>query len=199
MPTATQDCVLVLLHGRGGVRSDLDWLQESIPRPWTSLLWQGSLAHGSGFEWFHVPAGVELAPSSKHVADAADDLVASIDRDLAGARVGLVGFSQGGALAVQALRRHPHRIHLVATFAGFMTVDPERGDAELARLRPPLLWVRGARDDVIPRSDIDRMHSFLPGHTNLQERVHPHSGHEITASMADDMSRFLSGAATQDS
>jgi phospholipase/carboxylesterase len=97
----------------------------------------------------------------------------------------------GGALAVQALRRHPDHFAAAAALAGFLTVDAERGDAELAARRPPFLWVRGTQDDVITDSDVARMHAFLPAHTALEERVHPDAGHEITPATAADLTKFL--------
>ena len=72
-----------------------------------------------------------------------------------------------------------------------MTVDAERGDLELAQRRPPFLWVRGVRDEVIPGSDVDRMSAFLPAHTALEERVHVDAGHEVTPAMAEDLRTFL--------
>jgi phospholipase/carboxylesterase len=186
-----EDSLLLLLHGRGGVATDLAWLADVVRRRWSTVCLQGSIPRGAGFEWFDVPADASIGPSSEHVARAADDLVAWLDEHAYGARVGLVGFSQGGALAVQALRRHPHRFELAVSFAGFMSVDAERGDEELARRRPPFMWSRGVLDDVILDTDISRMSSFLPHHTALEQHLHPNAGHEITAQMAAELAAFL--------
>lgn len=190
MPTSSQP-VLLFLHGHYGVRDDLAWMAERTPRPWRPLLLQGPVAVGERFAWFSVPETAEAGPRSSAVAPAADDLLAWIDENLGDAPVAAVGWSQGGATALQAMRRAPRRLGSVVTLGGFTTIDAERGDAELARLRPPVFWGHGARDEVIPEHDIARMRDFLPPHSSLVERVYPEAGHEISEEMADDAFRFL--------
>jgi phospholipase/carboxylesterase len=185
------DRLVVLLHGRGGVVSDLAWLEDWIPHPWRSLSLQAPLPLGERFEWFRVPEDAGAGPLSQHVAPAADRLAEWLDQQAPRVRVGLVGYSQGGALALQTLRRHPGRVQFVAIFAGFTTIDAEPTDIDLAKRRPPVLWARGTDDDVIPASDIARMREFLPVHTALEEQVYAGAGHEITAAMAADLSSFI--------
>lgn len=191
LETPVGESVIVLLHGRGGAPADVAWLRDVVPAPWQTVCVEGWIPLGDGFEWFALPDTSFAGLLSDHVAGAVDALVAWVDVNVRATRVGLVGFSQGGALAVQALRRHPRRFTVAAAFAGFMSVDAERGDTELAARRPPFLWVRGSHDDVIRDTEVARMRAFLPAHTSLEERVHPDAGHEITAAMAADLARFL--------
>jgi phospholipase/carboxylesterase len=185
------DPVLVFLHGRGGVREDLAWIAKRVPQPWRTVLLQGPLQLGDRFEWFRVNNDGQSGPHSEVVAPAGDRLLAWIEENAGGATVGAVGWSQGGATALQALRRAPGRLAFVVTLGGFTTVDSERGDADLAEHRPPVFWGRGGRDEVIPEHDVARMREYLPGHTTLVERVYPDAGHDIPAAMADDALRFI--------
>jgi phospholipase/carboxylesterase len=126
-----------------------------------------------------------------YVRPAADRLLGWISENAHDRQVGVLGFSQGGAVALQMLRQEPERIDFVITLAGFTTADSEVGDAELARRRPKVFWGRAARDDVITPGDIARMHEFLPVHVQLEERVYEGSGHVINAEMAADALRFI--------
>ncbi|WP_431218589.1 alpha/beta hydrolase [Leifsonia xyli] len=183
--------VLLLLHGRYGVRDDLAWIAERVPAPWRTELLQGWLPLGDRFEWFQVADDGRLGASSSDAAPAADRLLAWMDENVGDAPVGAIGWSQGGATALQALRRAPERLEFVVTLGGFTTIDGERGDAVLAERRPPVFWGHGARDDVITVGDIARMREFLPAHSTLEERVYPAAGHDIPPGMADDAVRFV--------
>jgi phospholipase/carboxylesterase len=183
--------VVLVLHGRYGVAGDLPQVVDAVPPGWRAAVLQAPLPLGDRFEWFHVEDWSKPGPLSADVAPAADLILEWIEREAPGERVGIVGYSQGGATALQALRRAPDRIAFVVVLAGFMSIDAERGDAELASLRPPVLWCRGDQDDVITEADVRRLSEYLPGHTTLVERVLPGVGHEVPPVMAAEVARFL--------
>ncbi|MGH1549254.1 alpha/beta hydrolase [Leifsonia poae] len=185
------DPVLLFLHGRYGVRDDLAWIAERAPSRWRTVLLQGAVPLGDRWEWFPVADDGARGASSRDAAPAADDLLAWIDENAGDAVVGAIGWSQGGATALQAMRRAPERLAFVVTLGGFTTIDGERGDAALAERRPPVFWGHGAKDDAITLDDIARMREFLPGHTTLTERVYPDAGHDLTPGMAEDALRFV--------
>ena len=183
--------LLLMLHGRGGSESDLEWLADGVPEPWTPLLLRGPVPLGERFQWFSVPEDIGPSLISRVVRPIADDLLHWIHQNASGRRVGVLGYSQGGAVALQMLRRAPHRLDFVITLAGFTTSDPEIGDIELAQRRPPVFWGRGADDAVIPPSDIEQMREFLPTHVELLERMYERADHGITHDMAADVQRFI--------
>lgn len=185
------DPVLLFLHGRYGVRGDLGWVADRAPSPWRTVLLQAPLPLGDRFEWFQVADDGRFGAHSQDVAPAADWLLDWIEENVGDAVVGAVGWSQGGATALQALRRAPDRLAFVVTLGGFTTLDGERGDAALTARRPPVFWGRGAKDDVISVHDIARMREFLPAHSTLVERIYPDAGHDVSAEMADDALRFI--------
>lgn len=190
MPDTSQP-VLLFLHGRYGVRDDLGWIAERVPAPWRTVLLQATVPLGDRFEWFPVADWRAVGALSSDVAPAADRLLDWMDENCGDGPVAAVGWSQGGATALQVLRRAPDRLRFVVTLGGFTTMDGERGDAVLAERRPPVFWGRGADDDVITPNDLSRMHRFLPRHSSLDERVYPGVGHDLSAEMADDALSFV--------
>ncbi|RDV46124.1 hypothetical protein DOE76_02930 [Leifsonia sp. ku-ls] len=183
--------VLLFLHGSGGVRDELAWLAARVPARWRTVLLQAERPVGAGFEWFEAGRDPRFPARSADVAPVADRVIRWIDHHAGGAPVAALGWSQGGATALHAMRRAPGRLAFVVALGAFTTTDGESGDGELARRRPPVFWGRGGHDDVIPPSDIARMRAFLPAHTTLEERVYPEAGHEIPERMADDAMRFV--------
>jgi carboxymethylenebutenolidase len=90
-----------------------------------------------------------VAYFSKHLAIWADRVHAVISYALArsesSGKVGLIGFSNGGFLAVQAAATDTHVAALVVFYGGLP------GKLEIAHL-PPLLALHGDADRVIPLS-----------------------------------------------
>lgn len=104
--------------------------------------------------------------------------------------VSLMGFSQGGILAMQLLRHAPERFACAALVSGFVVPAPHPGDAVLARRRPPVFWGRGELDDVIPPLAIEASDAWLRGHTTLELRSEPTLGHEFSNEMLEAMRAF---------
>jgi phospholipase/carboxylesterase len=188
---ASTDPLVLFLHGRYGIRDDLAWVAAQTPAPWRPVLLEAPVPLGDRFEWFAVADNGRDGALSADIAPAADALLQWVSENAGGARVGAVGWSQGGATALHMLRRAPGSLAFVATLGGFTSLDAERGDAALAERRPPVFWARGADDTVITAADVVRMHEFLPLHASLQEHVYAGTGHEITEAMAEDVLRFV--------
>src|SRR5690606_39884769 len=95
--------------------------------------------------------------------------------------VSLVGFSQGGAIALQALRAAPERFAATVCLAGFVPTRDHPNDPELARLRPPVFWGRGTLDPVIPEQAIAFTQQWLPDHADADIRIYEGLGHAVSA------------------
>src|SRR6187399_3276084 len=108
--------LLVLLHGHGGHEGDLFQLSPYLPLDRTIAAPRGGIEYGDGFTWFDVGAA-RPAP-----LDAAADELATWLTDAAhtSSTVTLFGFSQGGVLALQVLRRHPHLVDAVVMLSGIV-------------------------------------------------------------------------------
>jgi phospholipase/carboxylesterase len=177
--------LVVLLHGQGGTEDDLAPLLPLLPPEVVAVSLRGPHPEKDGFSWFVAPDGVWEA-AVEHVAPAADALLAWLG-DVAGRGadeprrpVALVGYSQGGAVTIHALRRAPRSVDMTVILAGFLGVGDEPGDDELLDVRPPVFWMRGLRDDSITLMDVQRVAYFLPPHSTLATAEHPLLGHALS-------------------
>jgi phospholipase/carboxylesterase len=107
------------------------------------------------------------------------------------ARVGLLGFSQGAAVALQAMRLRPERFAFAVNLSGYATPGALAGDEALAERRPPVFWGRGTRDDVIPPFLVEHTVTWLPEHAELSGRVYQGLTHSVSEHELDDVHVFL--------
>ncbi len=179
--------LLVLLHGLGSHEGDLFQLSPYLPLDHVIASPRGPLTSGAGYSWFDVAAS-RPAPLNQS-ADELAEWLATVRADASS--VALLGFSQGGVLALQALRRHPDLIDAVVLLSAIAdeTVDP--GDPELEVLRPPVFWGRGTTDDVVPSDQVAATREWLEEHTTLTERIYEDVGHWITDAELGDVHSFL--------
>lgn len=101
-------------------------------------------------------------------------------------RIGLLGFSLGGFLAL-ALATRDSRIAAVAELFGGL---PEHFTAD-ARKLPPVLILHGEQDTVVPVGEAQRLESVLKEHRVPYEiKLYPNQGHHFTGiSQLDAMRR----------
>ena len=125
------------------------------------------------------------------MTDAAARLVGWLDMVAPDATVGLLGFSQGAAVALQAMRLHPERFAFAVNLSGYATPGDLPGDSALAERRPPVFWGRGTRDDVIPQFLVDHTVAWLPEHADLSGRVYTGLTHSVSEQELDDVRVFL--------
>lgn len=181
--------LVVLLHGRGGTEQDLARLFPFLPDEVVAVSLRGPLPRRDGYSWFSVPPQPGGRPAkeaaAEHVAPAADaalSWIAERDGSADGARrpVAVVGYSQGGAVAIHMMRRAPRAVDSAVLIAALLGTGDEPGDDELLEVRPPVYWMRGLRDDAITLMDVQRVAYFLPPHSTLTTAEHPLLGHELS-------------------
>ncbi|MFD1722250.1 alpha/beta hydrolase [Amnibacterium endophyticum] len=184
--------LLVLLHGLGADERDLLPLAPELALDDAVVSLRAPLPWGPGFAWAEVRDDPTRRTGS--MRPAAEAVLAWLDGATAAlgepAEVRLLGFSQGGALALTLLRLAPERFASAVVLAGFVPEDDE-DDAALAAVRPPVLWGRGDADPVIPAAAIDRTSGWLPAHSALTERVYPGLAHGISIEEIADVRAFL--------
>ncbi|GAB2517451.1 alpha/beta hydrolase [Paramicrobacterium agarici] len=185
--------LLVLMHGHGSHEGDLFGLAPSLPlEPVIASLRAPHAAPWplDGWSWF--TAGTDAGPDRDEVNESADAVIAWLDSlTVSPTSVGLLGFSQGGAMVLQLMRRAPSRFAYGTVLAGFVTPGEEPGDTELAERRPPVFWGRGTADDVIHDSAILRTTDWLPGHSTLSGRIYEGLGHGINQQGVADIRGFI--------
>ncbi|MCG7414896.1 dienelactone hydrolase family protein [Microbacterium aurum] len=186
--------VLVLLHGYGSDERDLFALVPFLPEAFVVAAVRAPLSPPfptPGWSWYPIE-GLD-APGADAVTTAARSLIAWIDAAVAPAdtTIGLLGFSQGAAVALQALRLQPERFAFVVNLAGYVDGGDLPTDELLAEVRPPVFWGRGARDEVIPAARVEHTIQWLPDHVELSGRVYAGLTHSVSQEELDDVRAFL--------
>lgn len=185
--------LLVLLHGYGADERDLYGLAAYLPDAFAVAAVRAPLTPpwpAPGYSWYAIeglggrdPEGVTRAARrliewvAAHAADAVS--------------IGLLGFSQGAAVALQAMRLQPERFAFAVNLSGYAAPGELPGDAVLAERRPPVFWGRGSRDDVIPGPLIAHTTGWLPAHADLSGRVYPGLTHSVSEAELADVRAFL--------
>ncbi|GAB2817353.1 dienelactone hydrolase family protein [Alpinimonas psychrophila] len=194
--------LLIMMHGYGSNEGDLFSLAQFLPPEFVVASLRGQNASGPGFTWFHItpdPITGMLNRDINEVNSSTESLLAWID-DLE-AEVGelpsiaVLGFSQGGVMALQLLRHAPERFNAGIVLAGF-AVDDEtpsgrERDARLAAVLPPVFWARDPHDPVIHPDLVAFTRQWLPEHSDLDARLYSNVGHSISVEEIEDVAEFL--------
>lgn len=184
--------LLVLLHGYGSNEHDLFGLRPYLPPEITVAAVRAPLTPpwpAPGYSWYPIEGLDGRDPS--RVTDAAHRLIEWVDALPGNDPVGLLGFSQGAAVSMQALRLEPRRFAFAVNLSGYVAPGDLAGDAALAELTPPVFWGRGSHDDVIPPALVEHTMQWLPGHATLSGRVYPGLTHSVSEQELDDVREFL--------
>ena len=183
--------LLLLLHGYNSNEGDLFGLAPYLPLEPAIASLRAPISTGYGHAWF--PLMGEGIERSLEAADASTGAIIDwLDRvapDATG--IGLLGFSQGGAMAMELLRRAPERFAFAVNLSGFALPGQREGDARLAELATPVFWGRGTADEVIIPEAIARTQEWLPDHAALDERIYEGLGHSIAERELADVQGFL--------
>lgn len=185
--------LLVLLHGYGADEHDLFGLVPYLPAGIAVASVAAPLAPPwpmPGRSWYPIE-GLD-GRSAESVTLAAEAFLRWLDATAGDApSIALLGFSQGAAVSLQALRLAPERFGAVAVLSGYAAPGELPHDEELAELRPHVFWGRGTHDDVIPPALIDHTAQWLPAHSELSGRVYTGLTHSISEEELTDVNRFL--------
>lgn len=185
--------LLVLLHGYGADEHDLFGLVPYLPAGIAVASVAAPLAPPwpmPGRSWYPIE-GLD-GRSAEAVTVAAGAFLRWLDATAGDApSIALLGFSQGAAVSLQALRLAPERFGAVAVLSGYAAPGELPNDEELAELRPHVFWGRGTHDDVIPPALIDHTAQWLPAHSELSGRVYTGLTHSISEEELTDVNRFL--------
>lgn len=183
--------LLVLLHGYGSHEGDLFSLTPGLPLEPVVASLRAPLRAGPGNAWFPLTADTPPEAMEGLADDAARAVLDWLDTTEA-TQVGILGFSQGGATALQVLRLAPERIAYTVMLSGFVVGGNHPGDAALAAVRPPVFWGRGTADRVIPGPAIDWTAVWMPKHTEPTTRVYEDLAHGISRPELADIHAFIS-------
>lgn len=181
--------LLVLLHGYGSHEGDLFGLAPHLPLQPVIASLRAPLRAGPGYAWYDLEGATH--ESRLEGADAAARGILHWLDGVPATSVGLLGFSQGGAMSIQLLRHAPERFAFAVSLAGFVVPGEAPADARLAALAPPVFWGRGTHDAVIPGSFVEATQRWLPHHATLTERIYEGLGHAVSEAELADVLAFM--------
>lgn len=184
--------LLVLLHGYGSDERDLFGLVPHLPDGFAIASVRAPMEPpwpAPGHAWYSLEG--EGARDPEAVTQAAARFLEWLDAIGHDGPVGLLGFSQGGAVALQAMRLVPDRFAFALTLSGYVAPGALAGDATLAESRPPVFWGRGTADTVIPETLVVHTTDWLPAHAELVGRIYPGLAHAVSEQELADIRVFL--------
>lgn len=185
--------LLVMLHGYGSDENDLFGLRPFLPDGIAVASVAAPLSPpwpAPGRSWYPIEEVNGRHPDG--VTDAAQALLRWLDAEAGDApKIALLGFSQGAAVSLQALRLDAARFSSVVALSGYVTPGELPDDEDLRETRPRVFWGRGTNDDVIPQPLIDHTAQWLPDHAELTGRVYPGLTHSVSEDELQDVRVFL--------
>lgn len=189
--------LLILLHGYGADERDLFGLVPSLPGEFVVAAVRAPSATAwpaPGYSWYAIEGLQSRDPAA--VTAAARAFIEWLDAETDAATVGLLGFSQGASIALQAMRLAPERFAFAVNLSGYAAPGDLPGDAALAAHRLPVFWGRGTHDDVIPEFLVQHTTRWLPTHADLSGRVYPGLTHSVSEQELADVVTFLAARLT---
>jgi phospholipase/carboxylesterase len=179
---APGDDLLILLHGFEGTERDLEGRFPGLPDSVVQVSLRAPIEQAGGAAWFLDDYGVR---------DAADGILAWLDTQPALATVGVLGLSQGGAMALELLRAAPERFAYVVQLSGII-LDVAAAP-RVSSVRPPVFSGHGTLDEIVPRDAVVATNAWLAEHPELTGRSYDGMGHWISAHEAEDVVTFIDG------
>jgi phospholipase/carboxylesterase len=184
--------LVVFMHGFYGHESDWSaWFPE-LPPGTAGVSLRAPVPVGERWAWLNFDQpGMTASRARSGLSAAARGVHDWIERQQAD-RVALVGWSQGGALAVQLVRQHPDRFASAAVVAGF--VADVRPHAGVRARRPPIWYGMGGRDDVISPAMAARSRRWLTEHAAATLVDLPQEDHMLSHGLVRPALEFTAAA-----
>ncbi len=190
--------LLVMMHGLGSHEGDLFGLNRFLPEGIVVASLRAPLEYAGGFAWFQAGAQSSSADTALLDASVAGVLNWIDGLDFAPEGIGLMGFSQGGCMALQLIREAPERFDYVLQLSGFVAPTWHPGDAALAAREPrmPVFWAHGEHDQVISQSAVEHTGMWLAEHAAVESHRYP-MAHTVSQEELADLVEFVSAQLTE--
>lgn len=201
LPPDAELPMVVYLHGRGGVPTPpQDGPYLGLDVPVRLILPRAPEPYGEGYAWMPVSAHDGETPElTSAIVDRGELLAEALlewrrRHPTRGAPL-VVGFSQGGILAVHLATTHPDAVGAVFPMAGWLppSLMPTAGDRYT--VRPPIHALHGAEDRVLdPRRSAALFRSLRAKGYEVSFDAVPRLGHEVNAAMETRLRQLLEAA-----
>jgi phospholipase/carboxylesterase len=194
-PLGEARAVAVLVHGRGGSAEDMLGLAQEFGQRDIAYL----APEAPGHSWYPYSFLAPLAQNEPHLTNALATVGAALDRlaqeGFAAERVALIGFSQGGCLALEYVTRNSKRYGAVAGLSAGLIGPPgtPRNYAGTLSGTPVFLGC----SDVDSHIPLARVHEsrdvFERLGAKVTERIYPGMGHTVNADEIAHVTKLLAG------
>ncbi|KAI7839106.1 hypothetical protein COHA_007111 [Chlorella ohadii] len=203
-PSGQHKSTVIVLHGLGD--SGIGWaflpklLAEDLPHtqwvlPNAPVRRISRFGGQASTAWFDImpAAGAHTQQDAEGMKDTLSYVEHLLEQQAAAgvppSQVIIGGFSQGGAMALLALRSH-HRLAGVLALSAFMPLTAEQPLFADANVQTPTLMTHGDADQVIT---LERAQRSVAGLTkpNFEFRVYPGLAHAVRDDLLDDIRAFL--------
>lgn len=183
--------LLVAMHGVGSNEHDLLGLAPALPPAWTVASLRAPMPWGPGFSWY--PLGTPGSPAPEAVDPATAEVLDWIDSVAADhPRIGLLGFSQGGSMALQLLRARPAAFAFAVSLSGFVVPGiTDSRDEAVSAVRPRVFLGHGDLDPVIPPEATARTQAWAAAHTDVTDRSYAGLPHAVSTAELADVAAFV--------
>jgi predicted esterase len=187
--------LLILLHGYGDTACNFIKFGQKLDLPQTDLVALNGPFHVPHFpgcySWYHLydemgeemSAGMEIVQSSlKESISAIKKYISSISRSYSAERIFIVGFSQGGVVAMLTIIDQL-RIGGVVSISGFIPWEFLTAVPDI-HCQTPVLITKGSKDEMISESEFQRSIDKYSRKTGIKllDHVIPGKGHEMPSS-----------------
>jgi phospholipase/carboxylesterase len=190
--------LMLLFHGVGATAQDLvplgRVLAEAFPAAFiVSVAAPWPCDFGGGRQWFSVQ-GIDEANRHERIDAAMPAFVETVARWQKEAGVGmdavaLIGFSQGGIMALESTRDRPAIAGRVVSIAGRFASLPETANADTT-----LHLFHGKADPVIPYGfTVEAAQHLVRIGADITADVIPHVGHQVDPAIAELLIERLRG------
>ncbi|MGL4549653.1 MAG: alpha/beta hydrolase [Gemmataceae bacterium] len=191
-PDAADAPLVVWLHGFGANAADLTPLCGP-PGPRRHALPEGPLGDGTARAW-HERGGTEHPATVAATLARFDEWLAHLFTLYRPRRAALVGFSQGGAVALRVGLPRPDRFAGVAVLAGALRRVDDLTPTLPAGRAQRLFVGHGRADEVVPCDVARDLVAYLRQHGYAPHFQTYPVGHTVSPRQADDLGRWLDGA-----
>jgi len=198
-PADARPPLLILLHGRGADEHDLIGLAPAVDPRFAIASVRGPLEAEGAYTWFESRSpGRPVAESLRASITWMNGWIDSLQGERAEPqRIFLMGFSAGMMMAAALVLDRPKRYAGGVLLSGALPFDCDLAIVKDRLAGVPLFYAHGSFDRVIPADLVARTGTYLRDSSgaSLTARDYP-IAHEISAPQMDDISAWLTKAAT---
>jgi phospholipase/carboxylesterase len=194
-PFRAARAAVIMVHGRGGSAEDILALAEEFGQHDIAYLAPQAPDH----TWYPYSFLAPLTQNEPHLGQALATIGALMERlaqeDFAAERVGVVGFSQGGCLALEYVARNARRYGAVAGLsAGLIGPPGTPRDYPGSLAGTPVFLGCSDIDSHVPLVRVQETRDVLTrmGAT-VSERIYPAMGHTVNADEIAHVGKLLAG------